>query len=346
MFHAPAQPLTNLPRIEPAQSALQTKLLALLSSDDLIATGNQSLPPRCGPWLVTDAGLMLHFVRIAGQAAVIHADRLDTVATAIDACEGMLCAIETQLGVAIEPVALVAEPPADALIISLSSVSADHLVQLAFPNDIAGLTTISEAYAALAPTWSHVPVAYELCMMGPTLPVIDAAAIDAGDMLIIGSQSVAARIIWPLEGERADGVPVSEVNRSVSILGRFNMVSGDFTASDPVSINQDMNVMTNTSSASQDANNAAPGFAVPLSIRLPIRMASVGDLSSMRVGTTFSIGPVTQGLAVSLMVADREIAAGELVQVGDQFAVLIDHKPDLSAAHPPPAGETATEEDS
>ena len=74
------------------------------------------------------------------------------------------------------------------------------------------------------------------------------------------------------------------------------------------------------------ATTSANGFSVPLSIRLPNRMTSAAELSAMQPGTTINIGAVTQGLPVSILVADQEIARGELVQVGDQFGVLIEQK--------------------
>lgn len=79
--------------------------------------------------------------------------------------------------------------------------------------------------------------------------------------------------------------------------------------------------------ATQNANgNASAGFSVPISIRLPDRVTSVSELSAMRPGTTLNIGAVTHGLPVCVLVGDQEIARGELVQVGDQFAVMIEQK--------------------
>ena len=79
--------------------------------------------------------------------------------------------------------------------------------------------------------------------------------------------------------------------------------------------------------AIQDANgNASAGFSVPISIRLPNRVTSASELSAMRPGTTLNIGAVTKGLPVCILVGDQEIARGELVQVGDQFAVMIEQK--------------------
>ena len=79
--------------------------------------------------------------------------------------------------------------------------------------------------------------------------------------------------------------------------------------------------------AANGANgHPSAGFSVPISIRLPNRMASASELSALRPGATLNIGAVTQGLPVSILVGDQEIAHGELVQVGDQFAVMIEQK--------------------
>jgi flagellar motor switch/type III secretory pathway protein FliN len=205
-------------------------------------------------------------------------------------------------------------------------------LHLAFAPQFVAPPSLSTAFAALEPDWARVPVAYELRLSGPSLGIDSAAGIGAGDMVLIGNRSVAARIIWPLAGPSEGCMAPSEIDRSVSILGRYDLISGNFTTTGPTSIEQESMTMAATDPSNAQDAPANAGFVVPVSIRLPVRMASVADLSTMRVGTTLSLGPVTQGLAVSLMVADREIAHGELVQLGDQFAVLIDAQPELATA--------------
>jgi flagellar motor switch/type III secretory pathway protein FliN len=67
-----------------------------------------------------------------------------------------------------------------------------------------------------------------------------------------------------------------------------------------------------------------------LTIRLPDRMTSAASLSSLAPGTTLALGPLTEGMPVELRVADRLLARGELVQLGDRFAVLIESRADIA----------------
>lgn len=77
-------------------------------------------------------------------------------------------------------------------------------------------------------------------------------------------------------------------------------------------------------------------FMVPLTIKLPDRMTSASSLSSLVPGSTLPLGPLTEGMPVELRVADRLLARGELVQLGDRFAVLIEDRADIHDA--PSAG--------
>ena len=74
----------------------------------------------------------------------------------------------------------------------------------------------------------------------------------------------------------------------------------------------------------------ASDFMVPLTIRLPDRMTSAASLSALVPGTTLPLGPLTEGMPVELRVADRLLARGELVQLGDRFAVLIESRADIA----------------
>jgi flagellar motor switch/type III secretory pathway protein FliN len=59
-------------------------------------------------------------------------------------------------------------------------------------------------------------------------------------------------------------------------------------------------------------------------------MTSAASLSSLAPGMTLALGPLTEGMPIELRVADRLLARGELVQLGDRFAVLIESRADIA----------------
>lgn len=82
--------------------------------------------------------------------------------------------------------------------------------------------------------------------------------------------------------------------------------------------------------ASMPDDTPAADFMVPLTIRLPGRMTSAASLSALVPGTTLPLGPLTEGMPVELRVADRLLARGELVQLGDRFAILVESRADIA----------------
>ena len=208
--------------------------------------------------------------------------------------------------------------PENSLVFGVSSADQQHLIYLALSPDFVAPAALHTLFDGLGIDWAKVPIAFEIQLSGPSLGLEVAAAIEQGDLILIGSTAASARLTWPADASL-------EAAQTQNISGRYDMLSGQFIANG-----------TGDTMATGAANGAT-GFSVPLSIRLPNRMTSVAELSAIRPGTTISIGAVTQGLPVSILVGDQEIARGELVQVGDQFAVMIEQKTVHSGAQPAPS---------
>ena len=73
-----------------------------------------------------------------------------------------------------------------------------------------------------------------------------------------------------------------------------------------------------------ESDSPARDFAVPLTIRLPDRMTSAASLAALRPGTTLPLGPLTDGMAVELLVAGRPASTrGALVRWDEHPAASV-----------------------
>jgi flagellar motor switch/type III secretory pathway protein FliN len=303
--------LTGLRQISPDHAQLSKMMLALLSGE----TTDSHMPlvsclsgSQSGDWVNCGEGLFLRIGVAGGCPYVFRENRLAEMVNALDAAEPILSEIEHRCGFALDPAEAVSALPEHSLIIQVSSVDGQHLIHLALSPDFLAPPAFHTMFDGLKIDWSNVPVAFGIQISGPLLSVEIAAAIETGDLILIGGMASAVRLIWP-----------AEITQQRKVTGIYNMFNGQFTANEKGS--------TMEPGAENSANANLPlEFSVPISIQLPNRMTSAAELSQMRPGTTLNIGAVAQGLPVSILVGNQEIARGELVQVGDQFAVLVEQK--------------------
>lgn len=305
--------LSELRQLDPRHAEQAGLILGLLNDPKnglvaRLAEGGIADDPR--HWADCSGGLFLHVNRVAGRACIFDEARLDDLAKALDQAEPLLAHVETRLARALDPQLIVGSLPEGSQLFDIGTADQAHRILLALAPDAvidAGL------HAATEPDWSRVPCRYEVRVSAAALAIDTASRIAAGDLLLIGRAAVAARIDWPAPGERP--VPSS------TISGRLNLASGLFIMNDK---GLAMSTDGNSPSSSAAPGGAASEFTVPLTIRLPDRVTSVAELSAMHPGTTLNVGAVTQGIQLSVQVGNQEIARGQLVQVADQFAVLIE----------------------
>lgn len=311
MLMPPSLALTGLKRIDPDHAQLKQMMLALLDGEKRgseLWLSARVAEATSTEWVVCGQGVLLHVAAAGGRPHVFREDRLAEMVHALDAAEPILSEIERRTGLTLDPSEAVSALPENSLVFEVSSDDAQHLVHLALVPDFTVPAALRKMFGALEIDWASVPVAFEIQVLGPSLGIEIAAAIETGDLLLIGGMSTKTRLSWR-----------AETAQPQKIIGRYDMLNGQFTA------NGTGEAMD--SGISQGANESvSAGFSVPISIRLPDRMTSASELSAMRPGTTLNIGAVTQGLSVHILVGDQEIARGELVQVGDQFAVMIEQK--------------------
>jgi flagellar motor switch/type III secretory pathway protein FliN len=282
----------DLPRVDPARDALAGAVARLLEHAGF-AVEIVATPAR-GSWFRCADG-----TRFRPGGAVLHPERIAEAAEALDAAEPMLRALEELLGLQLEPEDLG----------SASDDAALHLVLRREDQDAALLLPCEHPHAAnwlaeadaLTPLAARLPVLARLLVQGPRLGIAEAGDLAAGDLVLIGARPRAT-----LEAPH------------FRQAGQLDLAAGSFTP--------------NLDGAPMESSDAAPSprdFAVPLTLRLPEQRVSAAALADLRPGVALPLGPVAEGMMVELLVTGSPLARGELVQLGDRFAVLIESRVDL-----------------
>ncbi|MBO9623400.1 MAG: FliM/FliN family flagellar motor switch protein [Sphingomonas sp.] len=281
--------LHALPRVAPGSAALAEALVALLEADGIGASIVRDAP--AGPWFACPDGVRF---RVPGGPALAP-ERVGDAVALLDRADPLLMRIERALGVTFEPETVDDGEPEPGLILSLAAE--DVGVTIAFPLDHRAGPQWEAQARALRPAESQLPLVLRLLVAGPRIGVDEAGALAAGDLVLIGARPGATI-------EASDGA---------ARTGQLDLFSGSFT------LHPEGNPMAADSAAPRD-------FAVPLTVRLPERATSAASLATLRPGTALPLGPITEGMPVELLVAGRLLARGELVQLGDRFAVLIEER--------------------
>lgn len=281
--------------------------------------------PECGDcWLsARDARIA---IRVAGgEAAILHPERVERIVSVIDRLETVFDAVEARSGLLLEFDAC-SEGSADDVLPAVDVQVTDetgkvsaafHLVPRKDWRAPSGLIPNQTDSGAAALPISRI-------VRGPRLSIDEASGIARGDILLLAEGG------WIVQ---AAGPPLGPWS------GLFDPANGVMVIGQPSSgaSGLERNRTLNTSPHNPDSNetggqNGIASFAVPVSIVLPDTSATVGELASLAPGATLMLGPVAAGMEVELRVADRPIASGELVRLGDNYAVLVTAVP---AAAPP-----------
>jgi Type III flagellar switch regulator (C-ring) FliN C-term len=286
--------LTALRRVDPDNAAFACALAALLDQASLAV--NIVAADDASPWFAAGEGLHFHIATLKGGAIALAPDRVSDAVTALDAVDPMLVAVEGALGVSMDADAMTDGVATDTVIVSLWS--GDDRLLLAVPRDHERRAAWIERAAALPPRGATMPCLVRIEAAGPRLTVAEAGDLGDGDLLLIPNRTAVTLCAAHI----------------ASIGGTIDLTTGAFIAGQ-------------TGAAMPDQ---IPDFLVPLTIRLPDRMTSAASLASLVPGTTLPLGPLTEGMPVELRVADRLLAQGELVQLGDRFAVLIESRKDIA----------------
>ncbi len=297
--------LTALPRIDPHDAALGRALAATVGDTNIRAAigGDRG----AGGWFCAEG---IDFA-VAGQT-LLRAGRVDDAVALLDRIDPLLDHIEHRLGVALDPSDIVDTPRDDSVMITVGSGADTLWLAIARDHPQAPQWIAAADRAAADARALPCPLRFEI--VGPRLAIAEAGALAAGDLILI-AQAPLAKLIKP-DGD--------------SVAGQLTLATGLFTHAFQGS------PMAEATAATQD-------FVVPLSIRLPDRMTSAATLAALVPGATLPLGPLTDGMPVTLLVGDRELARGELVQLGERFAILIEGRATIDDPVTPPPTYDATE---
>ncbi|MGB3471684.1 MAG: hypothetical protein WBA51_12750 [Erythrobacter sp.] len=239
----------------------------------------------------------------------------------LSAQEDILADIEQALGVAAEFADV--RPLSDdwpALIVHRDGQALCHLVIL---NALNGADY-------QAPSFSP-PVLLQAGFIAARLSISEAEALEPGDMLVLNSGP------WPLL--RVEGGALHQPG--IPPLG-YDPLSGTLTpllTEDAPPFNGALGAMSLSDTPSPET--AAGGLSVPVAIHLADIAITQAELARMAQTGTFDLGAVTQGLSAQLSVGGRSIGRGEIVRIGDRFAVLLEGSESVDSA---PAAPENTED--
>lgn len=298
--HVSIDGLVVLRRIDPQDAALGSAFCALLRAQGMAV----QLVDANGVMFVTESGISFTVASIDGRTPIVSLDRVAEAVALLDAVDPALADVEAALGISLDATGLGAATPGA---VGVRVTRDDDSLILAIPHDHTRRDEWMARAAALPPSAPHMPVVLSLDVAGPRLTVAEASELASGDLLLIHKNATATL--------QSPHLP--------AMTGAFDVATGQF------SLGQTGDLMPDDTPASD--------FMVPLTIKLPDRMTSAGSLSALAPGSTLPLGPLTEGMPVELRVADRLLARGELVQLGDRFAVLIEDRADINDA--PVVGE-------
>jgi flagellar biogenesis protein FliO/flagellar motor switch/type III secretory pathway protein FliN len=309
--------LTSLPKIAPDGAGARNTLLALLSSipcasdDGSVMQSHASLfAEQVGSWLVCENGLHLHLAMANGHVCSMHAERIEELLSTLDDLEPALDGVEARLGMVLEPTGLIGtKPNLEAVQVDWIDTTGTLVHSLVLGVDYIGLDVASlmDRACQLPAALQYCPVILEASLTVAQLDLATADALDRGDILFVNAKG-AVRLA---AGERL-------------VYGLYDCTSG-------------VAMVEQGEGRSMGEGQGQGGFTVPVTMKLPQRTFSADQLANLQPGSTLPLGPMTEGMPVELSVGGRPIACGELVQMGDQFAVLIEERADLAVSGSPEA---------
>jgi flagellar motor switch/type III secretory pathway protein FliN len=304
MTAAPARSVENIPKLDSARMDMTNALLKLLARD--LDVGVASHFPEMKAF-TTDDGFAFAVLLQPGVCMLGDDDSVDHACAVLDAGDAMLRAVEERLQTRIEPVAIY--PRAQSLFardeaIILKIAGSDLTLLLAVNPDADQRAAWIKAAEFVRPDLSTIPVALSVEFEAAKLPVADAVAIEGGDMLLLPRKALAT---WQATGDNPLGHGV------IDLMAMAVHTSAAYE--------QKERGMTD-----DDATDPAAAFQVPVTIRLPTHYVDAAALAGLRAGGSLQLGPLVQGLPIELLVGGRRICTGEIVEIGENFAVLIDER--------------------
>jgi flagellar motor switch/type III secretory pathway protein FliN len=191
-----------------------------------------------------------------------------------------------------------------------------HLrICLAIPRSHVNSDAWIEAAQQLVQPLNKMPVLARLSLLGPRLSLTEASEIAGGDLLLFANKLPASLQALGIEDD--EGI-------CTAMSGVFDIRDGLFTNSDAIISNfngDDMHADDDFTTAKQFG-----ALQVPVTIRLPEKLVQAADIAELKPGGTLRLGAMVQGLVAELVIGGKILATGEIVQIGSEFALLIDER--------------------
>ena len=313
---APLPANTGLPAIDPQRATLQTELIHALNhrlADGLaLSAGAAAAADAAGGWIELDAaGAALYVAPLLADGLLCRltdaTGRLDAAlaAVALGAVEPLIAAIELTIGRELRPVGVVAAPAASDVVLRVEASDAGaavHRLVLAMADDVAiapagTLPPDPASFIDVAPGWTAR-------IAGPALATGRVGAIGPGDLVLLGTPTGLACFRPP--------------GRAMVLAGRLDIRRGVIEVEQELALAEDL--------PPPRPGVVGPGDAatVPLSVTFDGGGLTLDRLAALGIGSVVPIPGIRGGaLPVKLLAADRCVAAGDLVAVGDGYGVLV-----------------------
>jgi flagellar motor switch/type III secretory pathway protein FliN len=298
MATAPIAPITSLPKRDEARALAANAALRLLANGGFGAA-------------LIDRHEVQGFAFRAGDIAAYQLAGLggtetgvDALCDALDAADGLLNHIELCLVIKLDPLAF--GPTAGtafgddaAFVFALSD--GEQSLFFAIMGDAEAAQSWADRAEALPVDLATILLPVKLSCIAARLAVVDAAGIGAGDLLLLPHR-------LPATLAAANG----QIEQGHYETASGNWRSGGFAEAEDQMVDE------------IDGSASGGSFAVPVTLRLPEQVVNAVTLAALAPGTVFPLTPLVQGLQVDLLVGGRRIARGEIVEMGENFAVHID----------------------
>jgi flagellar motor switch/type III secretory pathway protein FliN len=303
MATAPIAAVTSLPKRDEARAAAGNALLRLLGNGDFNVA------------LIDGQEVQGHAFRAGdGKAYQLAGLRgadtgVDALCDALDASDGLLRHVEHSLGITLDPLAF---SPAAA-----TAFDDDAAYVFSLSDDAQSVLFAILADAETAQSWAGraeaLPVdlatillLVKLSCIAARLPLEHAAGIGAGDLLLLPHRLIAT---------------LATANGQIE-QGHFETASGNWRSGGFAEAEDQM--ADDIDGLETGDLNGRGGFTVPVTLHLPEQAVNAATLSALAPGMVIALSPLVQGLQVDLLIGGRRIARGEIVEMGENFAVHID----------------------
>lgn len=162
------------------------------------------------------------------------------------------------------------------------------------------------------------------------LQLNEAERLGSGDMLIL------ERGPWPMIGDHST---LSRVSLGLDpVTGAIGPLAPGSGADIRPRASSNNSAIASPEPIAMTQPHELSGLNVSVALHLPDRVLTTDELSAMMGRGAFDIGAIGEGLSVTLSIGGRTIGSGDIVRLGDRFAVLLDGAEDAAFA---PSEDTA-----